>query len=75
MIRRWENDDEVIPVEGANPYVLEVEDFVAVCKGRRQPRWTIDDAVRNMDVIDALYKSAEEGRTVKIQTSSGTQSV
>jgi len=66
IVRRWEEDDELISVEGANPYFLEVEDFVAVCKGRDEPRWTIQDAVCNMAVIDALYKSASQGRAVTV---------
>jgi len=67
LIRRWEEADEVIPVKGGNPYLLEVEDFVAVCTGREEPRWTLQDAVNNMAVIDALYESAGTGRAVKVR--------
>lgn len=63
---RWDEEDEVIKVEGADPYFLEVEDFVAVCKGLIVPRWSIDDAVCNMAVIDALYQSADVGRAVDV---------
>ena len=66
LIRRWENPDEIIPVKGANPYLLEIEDFVAVCKAKKKPRWTLQDAVHNMAVLDALYESAAEGRAVII---------
>ncbi len=67
LVRRWEQPDEVIPVEGANPYLLEFEDFVAVCKGEREPRWPVRDAVSNMAVIDALVQSAGEGRVVAVK--------
>ena len=65
-VRRWDHEDELIPLEGANPYFLEVEDFVAVCRGLSEPRWSIDDALCNMAVIDALYESAGEGRAVDV---------
>jgi len=65
-IRRWGKEDEVFPVPGADPYFLQVEDFVAVCRGEREPRWTLRDAVHNMDVIDALFRAAREGRAVPV---------
>jgi len=67
-VRRWGMHDEVFPVEGADPYFLEVEDFVSVCRGEREPRWTLRDAVNNMAVIDALYRSAREGRAVAVES-------
>lgn len=66
VVRRWEKPDETIRVKGANPYQLEIEDFVAVCKGRREPRWPIQDAVNNMAVLDALYKSAAQARAITV---------
>jgi len=66
-IRRWGLPDEVFPVEGADPYFLQVADFVAVCRGEREPRWPLRDAVRNMAVIDALYRSARRGRAAAVR--------
>jgi predicted dehydrogenase len=66
-IRRWGMPDEVFPVDGADPYFLEVEDFLAVCRGEREPRWTLRDAVSNMAAIDALYRSAREGRAAAVE--------
>ena len=66
VIRRWGAEDEILRVKGADPYRLEVEEFVAVCRGEREPRWTVQDAVGNMAVIDALYRSAREGRAVAV---------
>lgn len=66
VVRRWGREDDVLRVEGANPYRLQVEDFVAVCAGERAPRWTVEDAVRNMEVIDALFASARQGRAVSV---------
>jgi D-xylose 1-dehydrogenase (NADP+, D-xylono-1,5-lactone-forming) len=66
-IQRWGRPDEVVAVEGGDPYLLEAEDFVAVCCGERRPRWTVQDAVNNMAVIDALVRSAAEGRAVAVE--------
>jgi len=70
-IRRWGAPDEVHPVEGADPYFLQVEEFVAVCRGEREPKWTLRDAVSNMAVLDALYRSAREGRAVAVEAFDG----
>jgi|YNPNPStandDraft_1061719.scaffolds.fasta_scaffold05997_2 xylose dehydrogenase (NAD/NADP) len=65
-IERWGSNDEVISVPGANPYLLEIEDFVDVCSGRKEPRWPLQDAVDNMAAIDALYESAGKGIPVSL---------
>jgi len=70
-IRRWGRPDEILHVPGANPYRLEFEDFAAVCRGEREPRWPVADAVRNLAVIDALFRSAAQGRAVPVDTPRG----
>ncbi|HOT49957.1 MAG TPA: Gfo/Idh/MocA family oxidoreductase [Candidatus Hydrogenedentes bacterium] len=65
FIRRG-GHEEVVETPGANCYHLEVEDFVRSYKTHQPPRWTPEDAVANMAVIDALYRSAEEGKTVAV---------
>lgn len=66
-IRRWDEPDEIIPVAGADPYALQMEDFAAVCAGRRPPRWTVQDAVDNMAALDALFLAARRGRVEEVR--------
>jgi predicted dehydrogenase len=54
---RTGSGDEIITTPGANCYVLELEDFIDAVTKRRPPRWGLDDAVKNMAVIDALYNA------------------
>lgn len=65
LIRR-EGREETVSVTGANTYRLEVEDFGRACQTHGAPRWTIDDAVANMAVIDSLYTSARERHPVSV---------
>jgi D-xylose 1-dehydrogenase (NADP+, D-xylono-1,5-lactone-forming) len=58
--------EEVLAGPGANCYTLEIEEFARVVHGESTPRWTLTDAIANMSVIDALYRSAREGRAVSI---------
>lgn len=66
ILRRQDRPDERVVVPGALSYRLMVEEFVEVCRGRKQPTWGFADAVNNMLVIDALFRSAREGRAVTI---------
>ena len=54
---RTGSGNEIITTPGANCYVLELEDFMDAVRNRRPPRWRMDDAVKNMAVIDALYNA------------------
>jgi predicted dehydrogenase len=65
LIRR-EGREETVAIAGANTYRLEIEDFGQACQTRSAPRWTVDDAVANMTVIDSLYQSARERHPVSI---------
>jgi predicted dehydrogenase len=47
-------------------YRLEVEHFAECVESGADPRTDADEAVRNMQVIDALYESAEEGEFVEV---------
>lgn len=58
---------ETIRLEAANSYTLMVEDFNRAVRGEAAPRFPADDAVKNMRVIDALYRSAREGGTVPVE--------
>ena len=57
FILRTGSGDEIFTTPGANCYVLELEDFMDTVTKRRPPRWCMDDAVKNMAVIDALYNA------------------
>jgi D-xylose 1-dehydrogenase (NADP+, D-xylono-1,5-lactone-forming) len=55
-----------IEVPEADGYVLELQDFVDAIRRRRPPLLAREDAVGQARVIDALYRSATEGRTVDL---------
>ena len=55
---------ERILVEGCHQYQLEVEAFGEAVLLGKPLRWSGDDGVKNMQVIDAIYLSACEGRSV-----------
>lgn len=57
---------EVVQTAGANSYQLEVDDFTAALRTRRPLRWGPEDAVENMVVVDALYKSARQQTVVAL---------
>jgi D-xylose 1-dehydrogenase (NADP+, D-xylono-1,5-lactone-forming) len=57
FIIRTKSGDEIITIPGANCYTLELEDFMDAVINKRPPCWGLDDAVKNMAVIDALNSS------------------
>jgi len=65
VLRRGARED-VIQTPGGNCFRLEVEDFGRALRTRTPVRWPIEDAVANMTVIDALYRSAREGCVVSM---------
>lgn len=66
FVLRCDNHEEVFRVPGVNCYHLEAEDFVQALRTGGQTRWPVEDAIRNMAVIDACYESARTGRAVEI---------
>jgi predicted dehydrogenase len=56
-IKRFGMPDEIITVPGDDPYYLQVKDFTEAILSGRPPRWTLEDAVGNMRVMDELKKS------------------
>jgi predicted dehydrogenase len=52
-------DGEEVPVESADPYALELEDFSAAIREGRQPRLGREDAVGQARAIELLYAAAE----------------
>ncbi|RMF84653.1 MAG: hypothetical protein D6736_18875 [Nitrospinota bacterium] len=61
-----EGETEIITIAGTDQYRLEVEHFSDCILGGTSPRYTGEDGLRNMRVIDAIYRSGQEGRPVAI---------
>ena len=57
---------EPIEVEPANPYRLELEDMNAAIRGERQPLLGRADALGQVRVIDALFRSAAESQVIEL---------
>jgi predicted dehydrogenase len=55
---------EAIPVEAVNAYAREVDELSAAIRGGAPPRLGRADAVGQARTIEALYRSAAEGRAV-----------
>lgn len=66
IILRHGTEEKREYVTGANTYQLEIEDFVDACRTHRPVRWPAEDAIANMAVIDAIYRSAKERCPVKV---------
>jgi predicted dehydrogenase len=58
---------EIVEIEAANQYTLQGERFSAAIRGTGDVPSSIDNAVANMAVIDALFRSAETGRREEIE--------
>jgi D-xylose 1-dehydrogenase (NADP+, D-xylono-1,5-lactone-forming) len=57
---------DLVEVERANPYRLELEDVSAAIRGEREPRLGRADAVGQARALGALLRSASEGRPVAV---------
>jgi predicted dehydrogenase len=53
---------EIVAVEAADSYTRELEDMAAAVAGKRAPLLGRADALGQARTIDALYRSADEGR-------------
>lgn len=49
-----------------NQYVLQVEHFSKCILSGQQPQYTVENTINNMKVIDAVHRSLEENRQVKL---------
>ncbi len=59
-------EQERIALPQQNSYVLMVEDFGRAVRGEAPQRFTPQDAVANMRVIDAIFRAAREGVRVEV---------
>ncbi len=63
---RREGSVERIEIEPANPYRLELEDMNAAIRGERLPLLRREDALGQVRVIDALFRSAAGNEVVEL---------
>jgi xylose dehydrogenase (NAD/NADP) len=63
---RRDADDEHIGVEHADSYLLELENFGRAIRGEEKPLLDEGDAVAQARTIEALYRSADEGRPIAL---------
>ncbi len=62
-LERYGQDPQLFPVEGDDPYYLQVRHFQDVCTGKRpQPMWPIQESVLQARAMDALARSARTHR-------------
>ena len=66
FLRRGERVEQV-DVERADSYRLELENMCDAIRGAAEPLLGRDDAVGQARAIDALYRSADEGRPVDLR--------
>jgi len=57
---------ETVPVDSASSYRLELDDLADAVAGRKAQLLGRDDALGQARTIEALYRSAEEGRVVAL---------
>ncbi|MBX2883691.1 MAG: Gfo/Idh/MocA family oxidoreductase [Granulosicoccus sp.] len=67
---RVQNNDHsearVFRYTGLDQYQLEVEAFSRAASGKKQAVFTLEESVLNQRVIDAIYKSGNNGKWVKV---------
>jgi predicted dehydrogenase len=65
-LRRPDGSIDVLAVEPANSYALEVENFCAAMRGDAAPLLGRDDALGQARAIEALYAAADAGQVVSL---------
>jgi D-xylose 1-dehydrogenase (NADP+, D-xylono-1,5-lactone-forming) len=65
-LRRADGSVETVEIVHASPYRLELEDVSAAIRGEREPRLGRADAVGQARALEALLRSAAEGRPVAV---------
>jgi predicted dehydrogenase len=66
-----DDDVEAIEVPQANPYSCELADFARAARGEAPLRYGVEDALAQARAIEALYASAESGRSVALEARVG----
>ena len=65
LIRRGDEIEQVA-TETVNPYTLQLDDFAAAIRGERVPRLGRDDGIAQAAAVEALYASADTGRSIEL---------
>jgi xylose dehydrogenase (NAD/NADP) len=65
-LRGLDGSVEMVEIERANPYRLELEDVSAAIRGEHEARLGRADAVGQARALEALLRSASEGRPVAV---------
>lgn len=66
LLRRAGHENVIIETAGGDGYELEVADFARAVIEGTDPRWPVEDAVRNAAAIEALLASAASGAVVSV---------
>ncbi len=70
LVVHAEGETETLEFAGANNYILEVEHFSRAIAGGEELFLSPDDALANARVLDALLRSAREGREIEVSRNS-----
>ena len=65
----YDQNIEIVRFAPVNQYQLEVRAFTEAVRGKSRQLWPIADAIAGLYVLDAVRKSANEGRRVSIPLS------
>ena len=63
---RGRKGEQDIDVQQGNQFVAEMDHYAACVRDNKDPRTPGEEGLRDMKVIEALYKSAESGKTVEV---------
>ena len=60
-------NEELGPFPWNNPYEAQVDHFLAVARGEAEPIVKEEETMNVQRILDAAYRSAEEGREVPVE--------
>jgi predicted dehydrogenase len=66
--QRWGQPAEEIAADALPPPSSPARNFVGVLRGREEPLVPVDTAVETVRVVEAAYRSAREGRAVRLES-------
>ncbi|MAZ15016.1 MAG: oxidoreductase [Ahrensia sp.] len=56
-----------LPCTHADPYIAQLEHFAALIRGETEPLVSCRDGLANMQVVEAVKSSAQEGRRIELE--------
>ena len=65
LVQKAEKTEE-LSFPGADEYLLEFEHFADVCRGLAEPLFPLEDSLGNLRALEALRRSAQRGRPVRL---------